>query len=105
MHSFLEFIIFENAHEHVLEHVPEHVFAHEVDFNLSRPLPNKKNFTDPKIYTGNTNLDKRWYVYFSFRNPETGKLQRMKNIYGDANRYTTKSDRLAVLSRYRSRLL
>ena len=44
-------------------------------------------------------------MYFSFRNPKTGKLQRMKNIYGKVNLYKTKEDRLAVLSSYRKRLL
>ena len=75
----------------------EHVFEHD--------LLVKKNFSNPKIYTAKGDLSKRWYVYFSFRNPETGKLQRMKNIYGKTNHYKTKEDRMWILSAYRKKLL
>jgi integrase len=63
------------------------------------------NFKTPKIYTANGDLKKRWYVYFSFRNPKTGKFQRMKNIYGIANKFKTKEDRLYILSTYCRNLL
>jgi integrase len=65
----------------------------------------KKNFSVPKIYTANGDLTKRWYLYFSYRNPETGKLQRMKNIYGKTNTYKTKEERLSVLTAYRKKLV
>ena len=81
------------ANEHGNEHVLEH------------SLLKKKNFSVPKIYNANGNLNKRWYVYFSYRNPKTGKLQRMKNIYGNSNNYETKEDRLSVLTVYRIKLL
>ncbi|MFL1013228.1 tyrosine-type recombinase/integrase [Flavisericum labens] len=83
------------------EHRSEHVFAHDLEHDLSK----KPQFSSPKIYTANGDLSKRWYVYFSFRNPETGKLERMKNIYGIANTHKKKEDRLAVLTVYRKRLL
>lgn len=79
------------------EHESEHVLEHS--------LLKKKNFSAPKIYSANGDLKKRWHVYYSYRNPESGKLQRMKNIYGTANRYKTKEDRLVILSIYRSKLL
>jgi integrase len=79
----------------------EHDFEHVLEHSLSK----KKKFSTPKIYSANGNLAKRWYVYFSFRNPETGKLQRMKNVYGIANTYISKEDRLAVLTVYRIKLL
>lgn len=82
-------LTFEYQNEHVLEH----------------DLPMTKNFSSPKIYDAHGDLSKRWYVYFSFRNPETGKLQRMKNIYGKTNNYKTKEDRLSILSIYRKKLL
>ncbi|OUR90913.1 hypothetical protein A9Q87_13335 [Flavobacteriales bacterium 34_180_T64] len=93
MNTLNEFITF--------EHESEHVFEYELEHNLS----SKKFFSTPKIYNANGNLTKRWYVYFSFRNPETGKLERMKNIYGTVNLYKTKEDRLTILSMYRRRLL
>lgn len=84
-----ELITFEYQNEHVLEH----------------DLLMTKNFSSPKIYDAHGDLSKRWYVYFSFRNPETGKLQRMKNVYGKCNNYKTKEDRLSILSIYRRKLL
>ncbi len=89
MDAFYKMVTFEHESEHVLEH----------------DLSNQKNYSKPKIYTANGNLSKRWYVYFSFRNPKTGKLERIKNIYGKANQFQTKEDRLAVLSAYRKNLL
>ncbi|APQ18771.1 tyrosine-type recombinase/integrase [Maribacter hydrothermalis] len=89
MSIFLETITFEHESEHVLEH----------------DLSTKSNFSAPKIYTAKGDLSKRWYVYFSFRDPVTKKLVRMKNIYGKANNYKTKADRLTVLTSYRKNLL
>ncbi|WOD43755.1 phage integrase N-terminal SAM-like domain-containing protein [Hwangdonia lutea] len=89
MNTLKQFIIFEHGNEHDLEH----------------DLAHKKDFSDPKIYTANDDLSKRWYVYFSFRNPKTGKMTRMKNIYGGANKFKTKEERIALLSRYQRRLL
>ncbi|MEL0650750.1 site-specific integrase [Algibacter sp. TI.3.09] len=80
-------------------------FEHENEHDLEYDLAHKKIFSTPKIHTANGDLSKRWYVYFSFRDPKTGKLKRMKNIYGSANSHKNKEDRLALLSRYRRRLL
>ncbi len=84
-----QLLTFDSENEHVLEH----------------DLLKKKIFSPPKIYTANGDLSKRWYVYFSYRNPETGKLQRMKNVYGKTNNYKTKEERLSVLAVYRKKLL
>jgi len=65
----------------------------------------KKHFSTPKIYNANGNLNKRWYVYFSYRNPKTGKLERMKNIYGKSNHFKTKEERPSILVVYRKKLL
>ena len=55
----------------------------------------KLNYSEPKIYTGGVDisswsklsksekeaaLSKDWFVYFSFRNPETGKLKKQPFI-------------------------
>jgi len=89
MPALNELLIFDYQNEHVLEH----------------DLLVKKNFSTPKIYKANGDLEKRWYVYFSYRNPQTGKLERMKNIYGKSNNYKTKEERLSVLSAYSKKLL
>ena len=89
MPYFDQSIIFKFPNEHDLEHA----------MNI------KRQFSKPKIYIANGDLTKRWYVYFSFRNPQTGKMDRMKNIYGIANSYKTKEQRLQVLTAYRINLL
>ena len=62
-------------------------------------------FSEPKIYDADGDLSKRWYVYFSFVDPKTGRLKRIKNIYGKTNRYKTKESRYFLLGLYRKRLL
>ncbi|ARV06081.1 hypothetical protein BTO04_04910 [Polaribacter sp. SA4-10] len=89
MQSIYEYLIFTTKIEHDLEHD-------------SKVLP---QFSAPKIYTAKGDLSKRWYVYFSFRNPQTGKLQRIANIYGKVNQYKTKESRMSVLSSYRKNLM
>ena len=88
MQTIYKLITLESENEHDLEHVLEH----------------KSKFSEPKIFDANGDLTKRWYVYFSFRNPENGKLQRMKNIYGKANRYKTAAERYTILNLYKKRL-
>ena len=89
MQSIHKFLTFTSKIEHNLEHD-------------SKVLP---LFSSPKIYTAKGDLSKRWYLYFSFRNPKTGKLKRMANIYGKVNHYKTKEARISVLSSYRKNLL
>lgn len=89
MNYFNNFLTFDFQNEHDLEH----------DLNT------KSTFSTPKVYIANGDLNKRWYVYFSFRNPKTGRLKRMKNIYGVVNSSKNKEDRLSVLSAYRRSLI
>lgn len=67
-------------------------------------LTAKKNYSEPKIYDANGNIAKRWYVYFSFRNPDTGLLVKQTPIYGGANNFKTKQERYEVLNAYRKSL-
>lgn len=75
-------------------------------------LPMKLNYSKPKIYTGGVDihqwsklskkqqkeaLSKSWYVYYSFRSPNTGKLVRQTNIKGGANQYKDKQSRYHIL--------
>jgi len=55
----------------------------------------------PKIYHGGKDYDlsQRWYVYYSYVNPKTGKMQRQPPIYMNVNRdYTTVKERLSRLN-------
>jgi integrase len=86
----------------------------------SKPAPmSKRKFSLPKIYTGGveiTNWDsytiseqlealqKDWYIYYSFRNPDTSLLTRQTPIKGNANSYKTKKERFAYLTVMRSSL-
>ena len=79
--------------------------AYDNEYDTAYDLKIKKNFSTPKIYDAKGDLTKRWYVYFSFRIPETGKLKRMSPIYGNANFFKTKEDRLQVLTQYRKTVI
>ena len=75
-------------------------------------LPMKTNYSEPKIFTGGIEFSqwnklskqeqhdafsKDWYVYFSFRNPETGKMIRQTNVKLDANRIKIPKERFEYL--------
>ncbi len=67
-----------------------------------------KPYTDPLIYHGGKdfNLSKRWYVYYSYINPETGEMTRQPPIYMNINReYKTKKERLEKLRAIQKGLL
>lgn len=81
------------------------IFTRKIEHDLEHDLKNKPLFSSPKIYTADGDLSKRWYVYFSFQNPETGRMKRLGNIYGKANQYKTKEARLTILTSYRKNLL
>ena len=70
-------------------------------YDFAYDLPLKKDYSEPKIYTAKGDLTKRWYVYFSFRDPVTNKLKRQTPFYGNANTFRTKEDRIAVLRIYK----
>ncbi|MBS1535783.1 MAG: site-specific integrase [Bacteroidetes bacterium] len=80
----------------------------------------KLNFSEPKIFTGGVAisdwsklsdqqkqeaLEKDWYLYYSYRNPKTGKLERQPNIKAGANRFKTKTERLSILKTLQRNLL
>ncbi|MDV7186111.1 site-specific integrase [Lutibacter sp. TH_r2] len=74
-------------------------------YDFAYDLSMKKNYSNPKIYDANGDLTKRWYVYFSYRNPETGKLKRVTPFYGKTNSYKTKAERMFVLMIYKHKIL
>ncbi|MBY0486661.1 MAG: tyrosine-type recombinase/integrase [Flavobacteriaceae bacterium] len=73
-----------------------------ISHDLSHVLATKKKYSEPKIMHFNFDLKRDWYVYFSFRNPETGFLQRMDNIY--CSKTLNKSERLEYLKKIKSNL-
>ena len=83
-------------------------------------LPMKLNYNTPKFYTGGVDvskwnklskeeqkkaLSKEWYMYFSFRNPDTKKLVRQSNIKAGVNLLKTKEERLECLELLKMNLL
>ncbi|QXP71278.1 tyrosine-type recombinase/integrase [Polaribacter sp. R2A056_3_33] len=83
-------------------------------------LPMKLNYSEPKIYTGGVPisswsklslqekkvaLSKDWFVYFSYRNPETGKLKKQPFIKAGVNKLKTKRERFAFLKTMQKALL
>lgn len=88
--------------------------------NIVHTFPMKNNFSKPKIYTGGIAisswnklsklekelaLSKDWYVYFNFRNPETGKLTRQTNIKAGVNRLKSKEERMNMLEKFQAKIL
>lgn len=72
----------------------------------------KLQFSEPKIFTGGVTisdwaklskaeqkiaLEKDWYIYYSFRNPQTNTLKRQPNIKGGVNKFKNKNERIAIL--------
>lgn len=51
-----------------------------------------KQYKEPALYNANGNVKERWFVYFSFVNPQTGKYERIK-VYQDLNKFKTKGER------------
>ncbi|WP_417196992.1 tyrosine-type recombinase/integrase [Bizionia sp.] len=83
-------------------------------------LPMLPNYNEPKIYTGGVDINhwskltkkqqrealkKDWYIYYSYRDPETKKLKQQKRIKGSANSFSTKRHRLIILEKIRRQLL
>jgi integrase len=79
----------------------------------------KRQYSGPTIYTGGVDikkwkklseeqkkaaLKKNWYLYYSFRDPETGLLVRQPNIKDGVNWYKTKEERLEILEKYQNSL-
>lgn len=56
----------------------------------------KKKYSIPKIYDANGDIKKRWYVYYSFRNPENQKLERQTPVYSGLNEFENLKDRKAA---------
>jgi len=69
-------------------------------------------YSEPKIFTGGVDiklwknlttkeqklaLSKEWFVYYSYRDPKSGKLKRQSHIKAGANRHKTMRSRLSVL--------
>ena len=80
----------------------------------------KLNFSEPKIFTGGASisdwsklskkekeaaLEKDWYLYYSCRNPQTGKLERQPNIKAGANKFKSKTERLRILKNLQRNLI
>ena len=45
-------------------------FEHESEHKSEHDLTKSKPYSTPKIYDANGDLGKRWYVYFSYKNPK-----------------------------------
>lgn len=65
-----------------------------------------ENFKPARLYDADGDLDQRWFIYFSFRDPETGKFHRFKK-YLDSRR-SSRADRYlqarSVIKQYNLKL-
>ena len=58
------------------------------------------NYKKAKIYDGGGDLKKQWFVYYSFKNPVTGKFERYK-VFREINQETTKAERYKLANAYK----
>ncbi|HCQ11664.1 site-specific integrase, partial [Flavobacterium sp.] len=88
--------------------------------NISnQKIMSKPNYSIPKIYTGGIDisiwkqlsvdeqskaLKKEWYIYYSFRCPQSGLLKRVTPIKGYANSYKSMKERMQYLNTLRDSL-
>jgi integrase len=56
-------------------------------------LTYKKKYSAPKIYDADGDLSKRWYIYYSYRNPQNNILERQTPIYAGINHFKTLKER------------
>ena len=83
-------------------------------------LTMKLNYSEPKLYNGGIDpknwgklstqekskaLGKSWYMYYSYRNNKTGKLERQSNIKGAVNNYKTFRERMRELKAMQKAML
>ena len=61
-------------------------FKVESAYESAYDLAVKKNYSIPKIYIAGGDLKKRWYIYFSYKDPKTGKMKRVTPFYGEAHK-------------------
>ena len=75
---------------------------YEIEYETEYAMSNKGQWSKPKIYDAGGDITKRWYVYFSYRDPQTGNLVRQKPIYLKVNqRCKTLSERRAAIKKIR----
>lgn len=60
---------------------------------LPHNLEKKKQYGKISLFDWNNDLSQQWYVYYTFRNPDTKKLTRQNNIYGNINTFETIRER------------
>ncbi|MFK8274009.1 tyrosine-type recombinase/integrase [Capnocytophaga canimorsus] len=78
--------------------------AYENEYTNAYAMKNRGVYSIPKIYDANGDLSKRWYVYFSFRNPKTGKMERQTPVYLGVNKLKKLSDRREAIKVLRDAL-
>lgn len=64
-------------------------------------IENLRVLTDDQVQKA---LAKDWYLRWSFRHPETGKLTRQRNFKGGVNRLKTVKERISFLKEHKKRL-
>lgn len=58
------------------------------------------NYKKPAIYDADGDVKKQWFVFYSFRNPTTGKFERFK-IFKEINQETVKTERYKLANLYK----
>lgn len=58
-----------------------------------KPLTKNMSYKEPEIYDAGGDMSKQWFVFYSYKNPDTGKFQRFK-VFRNINSFTLKGERV-----------
>lgn len=73
--------------------VVKNAYENAYDLKMS-----KKQYSGPTIQDYNGDLTQRWYVYYSFRNPDSGLMERQTPLYVGINQHKSLRDRREAAS-------
>lgn len=61
--------------------------------STDKKMTNRTKYKLPEIYDAGGDVSKQWFVFYSFRDPETGKFKRFK-VFRDINQTKLKGERI-----------
>lgn len=64
----------------------------KLENTTDKKMTKKQNYKVPGIYDAGGDTSKQWFVFYSFKDPETGKFKRFK-VFQDINSFRNKGER------------
>lgn len=86
------------------EHFNEHYFVNK-KYSTGIYKGFKGTWSKLTVKQQKAALKKRWYVRWSYRDPDTNKMTRQKNRYAGVNNFNTHSERMEILKKLEGNLI